>query len=79
VDYYALSFVRDAAVIYELKNYLAKQGEGNMDVWRRGGWCSDARPFHPALLLLGMGFHDFRRAGIPSWQLVSCPPPHLQA
>ncbi|KAL4858542.1 Plastidial pyruvate kinase 3 [Chlorella vulgaris] len=26
VDYYALSFVRDAAVIYELKNYLAKQG-----------------------------------------------------
>lgn len=27
VDYYALSFVRDADVIYELKDYLAKQGE----------------------------------------------------
>lgn len=26
VDYYALSFVRDAAVIYELKEWLAKQG-----------------------------------------------------
>ncbi|KAL4447350.1 hypothetical protein ABPG77_007383 [Micractinium sp. CCAP 211/92] len=26
VDYYALSFVRDADVIYELKDYLAKQG-----------------------------------------------------
>lgn len=27
VDFYALSFVRDAAVIYELKEYLAQQGE----------------------------------------------------
>ena len=27
VDYYALSFVRSADVIYELKAYLAKQGE----------------------------------------------------
>ena len=26
VDYYALSFVRNADVIYELKRYLAKQG-----------------------------------------------------
>ncbi len=26
VDYYALSFVRSADVIYELKDYLAKQG-----------------------------------------------------
>ena len=26
VDYYALSFVRNAEVIYELKRYLAKQG-----------------------------------------------------
>ena len=26
VDYYALSFVRSADVIYELKAYLAKQG-----------------------------------------------------
>ena len=26
VDYYALSFVRNADVIYELKAYLAKQG-----------------------------------------------------
>lgn len=28
VDYYALSFVRDAGVIYELKQYLAAEGEG---------------------------------------------------
>ena len=27
VDYYALSFVRSADVIYELKAYLAKQGK----------------------------------------------------
>ena len=27
VDYYALSFVRNADVIYELKQYLAQQGE----------------------------------------------------
>lgn len=27
VDYYALSFVRNADVIYELKRYLAQQGE----------------------------------------------------
>ena len=27
VDYYALSFVRNADVIYELKAYLAQQGE----------------------------------------------------
>ena len=27
VDYYALSFVRNAEVIYELKNWLATQGE----------------------------------------------------
>ena len=27
VDYYALSFVRNADVIYELKQYLAKLGE----------------------------------------------------
>lgn len=27
VDYYALSFVRDARVIYELKNFLAQRGE----------------------------------------------------
>ena len=27
VDYYALSFVRSADVIYELKRYLAQQGE----------------------------------------------------
>ena len=26
VDYYALSFVRDAEVIYELKSYLAQEG-----------------------------------------------------
>ena len=26
VDYYALSFVRNADVIYELKSYLAEQG-----------------------------------------------------
>jgi hypothetical protein len=26
VDFYALSFVRDAAVIYELKRFLAEQG-----------------------------------------------------
>lgn len=26
VDYYALSFVRNADVIYELKRYLAKEG-----------------------------------------------------
>lgn len=29
VDYYALSFVRSADVIYELKAYLAKQGASN--------------------------------------------------
>lgn len=28
VDYYALSFVRSADVIYELKEYLAKHGAG---------------------------------------------------
>lgn len=27
VDYYALSFVRNADVIYELKRYLAKEGD----------------------------------------------------
>lgn len=27
VDYYALSFVRNADVIYELKRYLAQQGQ----------------------------------------------------
>ena len=27
VDYFALSFVRDAEVIYELKEFLAKEGE----------------------------------------------------
>jgi pyruvate kinase len=27
VDYYALSFVRNADVIYELKHYLAQQGD----------------------------------------------------
>lgn len=26
MDYYALSFVRDAEVIYELKAFLAKEG-----------------------------------------------------
>ena len=30
VDYYALSFVRSADVIYELKAYLAKQGASNL-------------------------------------------------
>lgn len=29
VDYYALSFVRNADVIYELKRWLSQQGEAS--------------------------------------------------
>ena len=36
VDYYALSFVRSADVIYELKAYLAKQG---MSALHQAAFC----------------------------------------
>ena len=46
VDYYALSFVRSADVIYELKDYLAKQGAPAGGTVHRershceaDGWC----------------------------------------
>ncbi len=43
VDYYALSFVRSADVIYELKAYLAKQGMSRHPL----------RPLHPRAFNMG--------------------------
>lgn len=40
VDYYALSFVRDARVIYELKNFLAQRGECVCGWWWGGVFVS---------------------------------------
>ena len=34
VDYYALSFVRNADVIYELKRYLSQQGDRPCVLWQ---------------------------------------------
>ena len=39
VDYYALSFVRNADVIYELKRYLAKQGAQRPARRHCNSWC----------------------------------------
>ncbi len=51
VDYYALSFVRSADVIYELKDYLAKQGAQGLGLGFQGrvrvrtqGTCGPGTP-----------------------------------
>jgi len=48
VDYYALSFVRSADVIYELKAYLAKQG---VSALHQAALCR-ASSIHPKAHLL---------------------------